>query len=217
MAENRPQQTRIDNESQVILGLLNAVEASEQVTQRTLAGELGIALGLVNTYLKRCVKKGLIKVQAVPRRRFAYYLTPQGFAEKSRLTADYFSHSFHLFREARRNCEASIAESERRGWSQIALVGASELSEIAALSALDSGVTVAIVYDPGMRRDRFAGVDVISDAAGIPDGIDGAILTVLQDVPKWRDAAVAAFGENRVIVPEFLAGSARTPNLESTN
>ena len=69
---------KIEENNQITLGLLNAVDESSSVTQRAVAKELGIALGLVNTYLKRCVKKGLIKVSQVPANRYAYYLTPKG-------------------------------------------------------------------------------------------------------------------------------------------
>src|SRR5262252_9985769 len=82
----------------IVLGLLNSVEADGARSQRRIAAELGIALGLVNAYLKRCVKKGLVKVHDAPARRYAYYLTPQGFAEKSRLTVQYLSDSFSFFR-----------------------------------------------------------------------------------------------------------------------
>src|SRR5258708_4622537 len=87
--------------ARILLGLLESVERDGGQTQRHLAAELGIALGLVNAYLKRCINKGLVKVREVPTRRYAYYLTPQGFAEKSRLTIDYLSYSFALFRRAR--------------------------------------------------------------------------------------------------------------------
>ena len=70
----------------IVLGLLTSVEADGARSQRRIAAELGIALGLVNAYLKRAVKKGLVKVGQAPARRYAYYLTPQGFSEKSRLT-----------------------------------------------------------------------------------------------------------------------------------
>ena len=62
----------------------------------------------VNAYLKRCVKKGLVKVSGAPARRYAYYLTPQGFAEKSRLTVEYLSSSFSFFRQAREDCSAVL-------------------------------------------------------------------------------------------------------------
>src|SRR5664280_3632287 len=92
------------DKARIILGLLEAVERDGAQSQRRLAAELGIALGLVNAYLKRCIKKGLVKVSQAPARRYAYYLTPQGFAEKSRLTVAYLSSSFSFFRHAKTDC-----------------------------------------------------------------------------------------------------------------
>src|SRR5947209_18495801 len=90
-------------DSRIVLGLLNSVEDGA-TSQRRIASELGVALGLVNAYLKRCVKKGLVKVSEAPTRRYAYYLTPRGFAEKSRLTVEYLSSSFSFFRQAKAEC-----------------------------------------------------------------------------------------------------------------
>ena len=67
MSEDSPESSRI------MLGLLDAVEQDRAQSQRLLASELGIALGLVNAYLKRCVKKGLVKVRR--RRRGAMPIT----------------------------------------------------------------------------------------------------------------------------------------------
>ena len=92
---------KIQENTEITLGLLNAVDESSSVTQRAVAKELGIALGLVNTYLKRCVTKGLIKVRQVPANRYAYYLTPKGFSEKARLTGEYLTQGFQLFRLSR--------------------------------------------------------------------------------------------------------------------
>jgi DNA-binding MarR family transcriptional regulator len=70
------------SERAILLGLLDAVERGD-VTQRSLSRDLGIAVGLVNAYVKRCTKRGLIKVRQIPPRRYGYYLTPKGFVEKS--------------------------------------------------------------------------------------------------------------------------------------
>ena len=48
----------MDNEAKITLGLLNMVHDNEHASQRSMADGLGIALGLANAYLKRCVKKG---------------------------------------------------------------------------------------------------------------------------------------------------------------
>ena len=42
------------------LAVLEAIEKDEQITQRSLASALGIALGLANLYLNRLVRKGYI-------------------------------------------------------------------------------------------------------------------------------------------------------------
>src|ERR1700755_3574943 len=114
--------TAQDEDSQrILLGLLQSVERDGGQSQRRLAADLGIALGLVNAYLKRCVKKGLVKVSEAPARRYAYYLTPQGFAAKSRLTMEYLSHSFSFFRQARADCTQSFALAKERGFHSLVL------------------------------------------------------------------------------------------------
>src|SRR5664279_5082460 len=119
----------VENE-RIVLGLLESVERDGAQSQRKLASELGIALGLCNAYLKRCVTKGLVKMSAVPTRRYAYYLTPKGFAEKSRLTVDYLSSSFSFFRQARADCSKALDTARARGWQRVALLGVSDLAEI---------------------------------------------------------------------------------------
>src|SRR5262252_11092474 len=119
-----------EDNQRIVLGLLQSVERDGGQSQRRLAADLGIALGLVNAYLKRCIKKGLVKVSEAPARRYAYYLTPRGFAEKSRLTVEYLGYSFSFFRRARTDCSAVIVSAKGRGWSRVALAGVSDLAEI---------------------------------------------------------------------------------------
>src|SRR5271169_6559249 len=125
----------VENE-RIVLELLESVERDGAQSQRKLAAELGIALGLVNAYLKRCVTKGLVKISGVPTRRYAYYLTPKGFTEKSRLTVQYLTISFGFFRRARADCADAFAAARLRGWQRIALLGVSDLAEIATICAL---------------------------------------------------------------------------------
>src|SRR5579863_1153260 len=130
---------------EIVLGVLTSIERDSAITQRKLAGELGIALGLANAYLRRCVRKGLVKMSQVPLNRYAYYLTPQGFAEKSRLTAEYLTVSFNFFRQARTDCAELLAACAAAGWRRAALYGASELAEIVVLSSGDAGIELVCV------------------------------------------------------------------------
>src|SRR5229473_7039499 len=115
-------------EARIMLGLLESVERDGEQTQRRMASELGVALGLVNAYLKRCIKKGLVKVSQAPARRYAYYLTPQGFAEKSRLTVEYLSSSFGFFRQAKADCAAALQLARQRKLARLAMLGVSDLA-----------------------------------------------------------------------------------------
>src|SRR5450631_4324764 len=132
----------------IVLGLLTSVELDGARSQRRIAAELGVALGLVNAYLKRSIKKGLVKVGQAPARRYAYYLTPQGFSEKSRLTIEYLSSSFFLFRKAKEDYGKVFDRAHMLGLQRIVLAGKSDLCEIAILCAVDGPVTIVAVVDP---------------------------------------------------------------------
>jgi DNA-binding MarR family transcriptional regulator len=195
--------------ARLLLSLLESVERDETVSQRRLAAELGIALGLVNAYLKRCIKKGWVKISEVPARRYSYYLTPHGFAEKSRLTAEFLSYSFSFFREARGDCAAALAAARADGYRRIALAGISDLAEIATICALDNDLEVVGAVEPRATEDRFLGVPVLSSWEAAAGRTDAALLTDLRDPAGTLDRAVQALGRERVFVPALLAGRMR--------
>ena len=131
------------------LDLLTAVERGEVVTQQTLKHELGVSVGLINALLKRAVKKGLVKVREAPYRRFAYYLTPQGFVEKGRLVADYIEFSLELFRDARDQYAEIFRDIRERRLDSVVLIGGGELTEIAVLASFGEEAVVTAIVDPG--------------------------------------------------------------------
>ena len=113
-------------DKEITLNLLSNIENKNNITQKSISTKLGIAVGLTNAYIKRCIKKGWLKVQNIPPRRYAYYLTPEGFAKKAQLTADYLSYSFEFFRSSKQTCLELFIECQKRKYKKIALVGANE-------------------------------------------------------------------------------------------
>jgi len=196
-------ETEHQNE-RIVLGLLSSVETDGTRSQRVIAAELGIALGLVNAYLKRCVKKGLVKVLDVPARRYAYYLTPQGFAEKSRLTVQYLSDSFSFFRKAKSDCTRVFEEAAALGFTRLVLAGKSDLAEIAILCAVEAGATVVGIVDPQSGDRRFVSVEVIATYADVTAGFDAIIVTDVAHAQNVYEQAVEVSGRNRVLVPALL-------------
>jgi DNA-binding MarR family transcriptional regulator len=202
---------RVEDE-RILLDLLNSVERDGGQSQRRLASELGIALGLVNAYLRRCVKKGLVKVTEAPARRYIYYLTPQGFAEKSRLTVEYLSVSFGFFRRAKAECGRVFGTAAERGFSRVALAGISDLAEIAMICALDTGVKVTGVVDSKATVSHFVGLPVASSFAAIADACDAVMITDLQRTAELSEQASAVFAAERVLTPNLILPPPRFPN-----
>lgn len=190
--------------SRIMLSLLDAVEQDRAQSQRLLASELGIALGLVNAYLKRCIKKGLVKVRSVPARRYAYYLTPQGFAEKSRLTVEYLSYSFGFFRQAKTDCSELFKTASARGVEKVLLAGQTDLAEIAALCTMEHGIEIVGIVQKGATKSEFIGLPVFENFDAVSKPFDAVLITdVLMPRETW-EATVARFGVERVLVPDLL-------------
>ena len=192
----------------IMLGLLESVERDGGQTQRRLASELGIALGLVNAYLKRCIKKGLLKVGEAPARRYAYYLTPQGFAEKSRLTVEYLTYSFSLFRRARADYSALLTAAAAQGFQRIVLAGVSDLAEIAAICAMDHGTEIVAIVDADATVARFVGRPVVPSFAEVAGEFDAVLVTDVKTARQTYAALLRRFGAERVLVPPLLGLSA---------
>jgi DNA-binding MarR family transcriptional regulator len=197
-------------QDQIVLGVLDAVDRDPSVTQRSMARELDIALGLTNAYLKRCILKGLIKVSQVPARRYAYFLTPQGFAEKSRLTASYLTHSLSFFRQARTQCGDMFAAAASLGQQRMVLVGEGDLADIASLVAREHAIKIVGVVP------WTADAGAVAAAIAALGPVDAVFITTVVQSQDAFDAVRAAVGADRVYAPRLLRLRKPTPTSESS-
>jgi DNA-binding MarR family transcriptional regulator len=185
------------------LEILDNVLRNEQLSQRRLSRQLGVALGLANSYLKRCVRKGWIKVQQAPANRYLYYVTPKGFAEKSRLTAEYLSTSLSFYRAAGDSCSRVLDQCEQNHWQRLLLCGISDLAEIATLRAMERNLTIVGIYDPASDRKQFLGKSVWNTL----DQADTHDARMLTDIarPLERHAEISRHpGDIALLVPDVL-------------
>jgi len=131
-------------------------------------------------------------VHDAPARRYAYYLTPHGFAEKSRLTVQYLSDSFSFFRLAKADCAGAVEAAQAKGFSRLVLVGKSDLAEIAVLCAVEARVAIVAIVDPRADDKQFVGVDVVKSLADVTGKFDAVIVTDVVSGPTsfasamWR-------------------------------
>lgn len=192
-----------NNNEGIVLGVLTAVDSNAAVTQRALAHDLGIALGLANTYIKRCVKKGLIKISDAPAKRYAYYLTPQGFAEKTRLTAEFLTQSFRLFRIARQQFGELLSAGSARGQDRVVVVGSGDLADIIVMCAGETKVNVVNVVDANLLRNQ-SGQNLIEALGCESEPFDLVLIADLSNPQDTFERLASALSPDRLAVPAFL-------------
>ena len=157
MNNNRPP----DAEQHRALQILNELSGNDSLTQRDLSSRLGIALGLVNSYIKNLVSKGYVTVKSIPPRRYAYFLTPKGFAEKTRLTYDLLQDYTRVYREARGNLKTLFHALKESGVKRVVFAGADEVAEIAYITLQEMEIELSGVVDGERAGRKFFGRDIV--------------------------------------------------------
>jgi DNA-binding MarR family transcriptional regulator len=199
-----------NREDSLTLEILETIEKHDNLTQRHLADSLGVALGLTNSYLKRCVRKGLIKVQQAPANRLLYYLTPKGFAEKSRLTASYLSYSFDFYRRAGDSLSKAFSSCEKNHLNSVILCGVSELAEIASLRSYEYKIDIVGVFDPNSKKEDFLHLPVWKNLNDV-EAYDAYVVTSLDDAVTFIDLLRQKITEDKILIPSIL-GISSTKN-----
>lgn len=190
-------------DDRIVRQLLCSVDGNAQVSQRQLSRELGIALGSVNWYLKRCINKGLIKISQVPLKRYMYFLTPQGMEEKGRLMGQYLKWSLDFFRLGREEASAILHDLAQRGYDKVILAGNSDFAEIFIMSAMDFPVSIHAIYDAGRKDGKRLRTPIIS---ALPD--DKGVAYIMTEITHpqfiWDHLKSAGVKEEHIVIPKLL-------------
>ncbi len=143
--------------------ILNHIDEDPDITQSHLATHLGVAIGSINWYLKRLIKKGYIKVRQMQGRRMRYLLTPEGLAAKAQLTASFLHASLKWYRQTRQTTQALLEQVRQAGYDTVSIEGNSDLSEIVYLTCLEAQIAVQREPDPSCPRFRIDGLKTVLD------------------------------------------------------
>jgi DNA-binding MarR family transcriptional regulator len=181
----------MDREKLKTLRLLEAVDSRELITQRELARDLNVSLGMVNAFMKRLVRKGYFKVVSLPKHRRQYLVTPEGAREKSRLTYEYIRYAIGFYREIRAILLALLSRLQREGVRRIALYGCGEVAELAHLFLQNTPIVLVGVFDDRNDGRRFFGHPVQNREALVATSFEYILLTHTEDIQTHHDGLVA--------------------------
>ncbi|MEK6531612.1 MAG: winged helix-turn-helix transcriptional regulator [Deltaproteobacteria bacterium] len=171
--------------------LLDEISKNNEVTQRDLSKKLGVALGLINSYLKNLASKGYITVSGIPRKRYSYYVTANGFTEKTRLTYQHLRNFTNLYKVARRDFSLLFNSYRRSDIKRIVFCGNDEVSEIAYLSLKEAGLDLTAIIDAASAGKKFFGLSVLPLEAAASIESDVIVITSFQSGAELKNALVA--------------------------
>lgn len=209
----------MDTEAYRELKALEELAANPTLTQRRLASQLEVALGLANLMLRRLVKKGYVEVVNTRKNRLQYLITPRGITEKTRLTYEYMEYSLHLYRRVREELKTSLSRILHAGGANVVLLGTGEIAEIAYLTLKELGLNLVGVVDDEGAGGRFLGFPVIQSEALTTLSFDCGIVSTLNGGLEALQQRLRALGvpDQKIIVIERNRHLIRaiTPGLDS--
>lgn len=105
---------RAEFQEDIQFQVLRRLHETPDLSQRTLAKELGISLGSINYCFQALMEKGWVKMQNFSQSQhklgYVYLLTPTGIARKSRLTAEFLKRKTVEYDALRAEIEGLKAE-----------------------------------------------------------------------------------------------------------
>lgn len=181
------------------LEILKHVEQTPRLNNRMAARKLGVSVKLAHATLKKMIAKGLLHVKKEHARRWDYFLTPAGIAEKTRLTYEFLEFSFQFYHEARKRSAQLCRTLSEQGLKTVAFLGAGELAEITYLGMVEWKLQLVGVYDSDRTGQVFMGIPV-SSATELDQCQAEAIIVCLYNkqhpmTPRYLPPGVAPNGK----------------------
>lgn len=153
--------------------ILQAIASGRPITQRSLASELGVALGLTNLLIHRLVSKGYVKMAGFSARHVRYLMTASGWDALGRATRRSLQNTVNLYTETREQIRATLSlvsagcPPDAQGRKPVVFYGAGDVAEIAYVSLQSTDLTLIGVVDD-KRQGRFFDLTISDPSALTP-------------------------------------------------
>ncbi len=216
MDEKKDHNPGLEGGSYRELRLLEEIEATPDSSQRRLASQIGVALGVANLLVRSLAKKGYVRATKVGWRRWVYILTPAGFARKVHLTLDYVDRFMTHYQRVRQLLHEEIGGLALNAESRIAIYGTKELTELIYLALRDIGITEIDVFDGKDSGRKFIGMPVSGLGSMIPTDYS-KVIVAFPTAMKERCREVEASGASSYQIVPLLQQHRLATRSEAAN
>jgi DNA-binding MarR family transcriptional regulator len=159
--------------------ILEELDAGGELSQRTLANRLGIALGRANQLIRSLIGQGWLRGLPAEGHRIRYVVTPEGAAARARMSREHLGRALASYGTAhdrvRERLEACTTNRAAGGSSfrpAVALYGTGEAARIAFACAAELGVQLVGFIDEN-PRESFLGLPVRAPSHLTSMALDG--------------------------------------------
>lgn len=128
------------------------------VTQRQLASETGISLGMTNIILKRLARRGYLKMKRLNRRNIEYVLTAEGFARYSRKSYNYLLGTISSVRNLRQRIKDIVRKKAQEGAPGFVIEEDGDLADIAELALRELAAEAGVKWTRGNAPEGWVRV-----------------------------------------------------------
>ena len=159
--------------------LNNIVSENPAVSQRDIGERVGISVGVVNGFLKRCLDRGWIATKNLNMAKLQYMVTAEGLKELTKRSISFMKRNFEELSSYKKNIDNSVEEAIRDCKKRIVLYGESRVDFLIEESCRKYGMEfvkrpmcdaveetddeVAVIGEDAVAEDdvRYGGVNTV--------------------------------------------------------
>ena len=157
--------------------ILEDLDQNLNVSQRSLAEHIGMAVSLVNRCIRSFIKEGYVQVLNPNVRPYAYCLTPSGREYRRRLSHQHYRSVLGSFRDVQERIRRRLREIKRKGVSRLVFYGSGDVMETTYPLAKSLGLEmVGVVDDDPAKQGATRGTMVVQPPASIRELDPDAVL-----------------------------------------
>ena len=121
------------------LKVIDSISRNSKSSQRDIAQDVDLSLGLTNILINRLIKKGYLKASRLNAKKVRYIITPKGLKEKAKKSINFMKRSFSVISDLKELISHFAIKQYKAGRRKFVILGEGELSDITelVLRALD--------------------------------------------------------------------------------
>lgn len=178
----------MNSEVATLQSIANTLEEEPLASQRLLAENAGMSIGLMNAVLKRFVERGWIMLSNVNLRKLSYAITPEGIAELTARSQKFAKRTFALANQYNDKLCNLILEAKAQGKNTFCLYGPSYIKFLLIYACQIQNVTFLEkdINDP-IDQTAFCAVGELNDEDTIKSLEKKGCLNLLNLINAGKD------------------------------